>query len=118
MKRGMTLLEVLVAVAVLATGVAAMQRLLRAGVATVTTDGTLTRAMLAARAELARAEVEPPPLGHVEADVAGDAAHLHVTRDVVATPHPALRQVTVRVWDAEDTGQAAELVEVVRVPSH
>jgi type II secretion system protein I len=113
----MTLLEVLVALVVLATGVAALQRLLAESVGAVATDATLTRAMLLARAVLAEAEVAPPPLGHVEGDLAGRGApDFRVAREVTATPHPALRQVTVRVWAAQRPGDAAELVEVLRVP--
>ena len=48
-RRGMTLLEVLVAVAVLATGVVAVERLLARSVGAVATDAELTRAMLLGR---------------------------------------------------------------------
>ena len=72
--RGMTLLEVLVALVVLATGVAAVQRLLAGSVGTVASDATLTRSMLLARAVLAEAEVAAPPLGHVEGDLAARGA--------------------------------------------
>jgi Tfp pilus assembly protein PilV len=112
----MTLLEVLVALVVLAVGVGAMQRLLITGVGAVGDAARLTEAMLAARALLADAEADPPPLGHVEGEVAGSAG-LRFTRDTTATPHAALRQVRVRVGRTDDDGEGCELIEVVRVPA-
>src|SRR5437773_365412 len=58
--RGMTLLEVVVALFVLAVGVTALQRLLAAGVHGIATDVRLTEATLLARGLLADAEVHPP----------------------------------------------------------
>ena len=52
-RRGLTLLEVMVALVILAVGVTALQRLLVRSVATVTADGQTTRAMLLAQALLA-----------------------------------------------------------------
>jgi len=107
----MTLLEVLVALAVLAIGVTALQGLLAASVRGIATDVRLTEAMLLARSLLAEAAVRPPEPGHVEGERPGA---LHYVRDTVPTAHPGLREVHVRVsWEA---GQACELVEMVRVP--
>jgi type II secretion system protein I len=112
-RRGLTLLEVLVALAVLATGVTALQRLLVRSVATIGADARLSRAMLEARALLAQAELVPPEPGHDEGE--GDGG-LRFERDVWRSVHPDLREVRVRVyWDAG--GRACELVELVRVPS-
>jgi type II secretion system protein I len=110
----MTLLEVLVALAVLATGVVGLERLLAASVAAVAADARLTRGMLAARALLAEAAVGVPPLGSAAGEVAATPG-LRWERDVTATPHSALRQVRVRVSWAEGR-EACELVEVIRVP--
>src|SRR5437763_1240113 len=57
--RGMTLLEVLVALAVLAIGVTALQGLLTASVRGIATDVRPTEALLLARSLLAEAEVPP-----------------------------------------------------------
>ncbi|TMA66577.1 MAG: prepilin-type N-terminal cleavage/methylation domain-containing protein [Deltaproteobacteria bacterium] len=109
--RGMTLLEVLVALAVLAIGVTALQGLLAASVRGIATDVRLTEATLLARSLLAEAEVRPPEPGHVEGERPGA---LRYARDTTPTPHPGLREVRVRVsWEE---GQACELVEMVRVP--
>jgi type II secretion system protein I len=117
-RRGMTLLEVLVAVAVLATGVVALQRLLTRSVTAVSTDGELTRAMLLARALLAEAELTPPETGHVAGDLtAHGEAGFRFERDVTATPHPRLREVRIRVYPAAAADVPCELVELVRVPA-
>ncbi|HUE30186.1 MAG TPA: prepilin-type N-terminal cleavage/methylation domain-containing protein [Verrucomicrobiae bacterium] len=112
-RRGLTLLEVMVALVILAVGVTALQRLLVRSVATVTADGQTTRAMLLARALLAEAEVQAPEPGHSEGMRPGG---LHFERDVRRTLHPSLRQVRVRVYP-EAGGTACELVEMIRVPT-
>lgn len=107
----MTLLEVLVAVAVLAVGVTALQRLLVRGVATVAVDREASRAMMLARAVLADAELRPPEPGRTEGARPGG---LRFERDVRRTAHPALREVRVVV--SAGGVAACELVELVRVP--
>ena len=109
--RGMTLVEVLVAVAVLAVGVTAVQRLLVRGVGTVAADAERTRALVVARALLAEAELHPPEPGHRD-DARADG--LRVERDVRRTAHPLLREIRIRV--SAGGGAACELVELVRVP--
>ena len=111
-RRGITLLEVLVALAILALGVTALQRLLVRSVATVTADGRATRAMLLARALLADAEARPPEPGRSEGARPGG---LRFEREVRRTLHPALREVRVRVYP-EAGGTACEVMEMVRVP--
>ena len=121
MKRhGMTLLEVLVALTVLATGVVAVQRLAVRSVAAIATDAELTRAMLLARTLLADAELAPPEPGHMAGDLTGrgpQATGLRFERTVRPGPHPALREVRVRVFRPDRPGDACELVELVRVPT-
>ena len=114
--RGMTLLEVLVAVVVLATGIVALQKLVVRSTAGIASDVQLTRSMLRARALLADAEVQVPSVGHVEGAVPGET-DLRWERDVSDTPHRSLRQVRVRVAGA-DGHDAAELVELIRVPTN
>jgi type II secretion system protein I len=115
---GLTLLEVAVALAVLATGVLAVQRLLVRSVDTIAADARLTRAMLHARRLLAEAAVSPPPLGR-RAGAVGDEGNegFRFEREVRATAHPGLREIRVRVsWPGGDPA-ACELVELVRVPA-
>ena len=119
-RRGMTLLETLVAVAVLATGVLAVQRLAQLSVAGIAVDADLTRAMLVARALLAETALALPEPGHTAGDLSGrgpEAVGLRFERDVRPTPHPGLREVRVRVFRADRPGDACELVEIVRVPT-
>jgi prepilin-type N-terminal cleavage/methylation domain-containing protein len=111
-RRGLTLLEVLVAVAVLAVGVTAVQRLLVRSARSVAADADANRAMALARAVLAEAETHPPEPGHAE-DVRPGG--LRFARDVRPTVHPGLREIRVRVW-SNAPGTACELLELVRVP--
>jgi len=111
-RRGLTLLEVVVALAVLAIGVTALQRLLATSVRGIATDVRLTEATLLARALLAEAEVRTPEPGHIEGERPGA---LRYARDTTPTAHPGLREVRVRVsWEND---QACELVEMIRVPA-
>jgi general secretion pathway protein I len=111
-RRGLTLLEVLVALAVLALGITALQRLLTRSIATVAADAQASRAMVLARALLAEANVRPPEPGHSE----GVRGGLRFEREVTPLPHPGLRRITVRV-SPPSGGAACELVELVRVPA-
>ena len=115
----MTLLEVLVAVAMLATGVLAVQRLVAGSVAGIATDTRLTRAMMLARSLLAEASLAPPEPGHVTGtlDDRPGGAGFEFVRDVRRTPHDGLREVHVRVSSGAGDRDACELVEVVRVPT-
>ena len=109
-RRGFTLVEVLVAIAILATAVVALERLAVRSLAHLAADAELTRAMLLARRVLADAAVAAPEPGWIDTEREG----FHVERDVRRTAHPALREVHVRV--AGPGGDGCELVEVVRVP--
>ena len=105
-RRGFTLVEVLVALTILGTGVVAVQQLLGRSVATLAADAELTRSMLLAQTLLSEAALDPPEPGHTT----GTRKGLRFERDVQRTAHPALREVRVRVG-------ACELVEVIRVPA-
>ena len=111
-RRGLTLLETLVAVAILAIGVTATARLLARSVTTIGVDRDAGRAMLAARALLAEAALHPPEPGVIEG-IRPDG--LRFEREVRPTGHPRLREVRVRVQPA-DGGAGCELLELVRVP--
>ena len=109
--RGIGLVEVLVALVVLAVGIGALQRLVVRSIAGLAADAELTTAMLTARALLAEAEVRPPEPG----TTTGTRAGLTFERWVGRTAAPALREVRVRVFAAG--GATCELVELVRVPA-
>lgn len=111
-RRGFTLVEVAVAVMVLATAGTALQRLVATSVRTMGDDAVRARTLVAARAALAEATLRPPPLGHtVRAD--GDVT---ITRDVESTAHPWLRSVRV-VAEAAAGRDRSELVELVYAPA-
>ena len=110
--RGFGIVEALVAVAVLAVGAVALQRLVARSVATVGAEVARSQAMLAAQALLADAALAPPPPGRAEGATPDG---LRFVRDVRATPHPVLREVHVAVWPGGDE-PPCELVEVVRAP--
>jgi type II secretory pathway pseudopilin PulG len=111
-RAGFGLLEALVALVVVAVGVTALQRLVTRSVATLGEDLRLTRAMLAAQALLADAALAPPEPGRISG---ATPEGLRFERAVTRAPHPALREVRVRVWP--DAGAApCELWEVIRVP--
>ena len=113
MKRGFTLVEVAVAVAVLASAGVALQRLAARSVRTIDDDARRARTLLVAQARLADAAVVPPPPGRTAWT---DADGLDVVRDVSPTDHPALVLVHVRVT-APDGGDASDLVELVYAPA-
>src|SRR5262249_19624034 len=110
--RGLGLLEVLVALVVLAVGVTALQRLVTRSVSTLGEDTRLTRAMLAAQTLLTEAALAPPEPGETSGTPPDG---LRSRREVSPPPPPALREARVRVWP--DAGSApCELLEVVHVP--
>jgi len=108
---GFTLVEAVVALAVVATGAIAAEQLLARSARTVAIERAATRAQLAAQSLLAEARVGPLPLGTVGGTTADGVAF---EREVRATDHPALREVRVRTQAA--AGAGCELVEVLRAP--
>jgi prepilin-type N-terminal cleavage/methylation domain-containing protein len=106
-RRGFTLVEAVVATAVLATAGVALERLIARSVDTLDHDARRARTLVAARALLAETTLHPAP-----GRAAGERDELRWERVVEPTPHPRLLEVRVRVaW--RDGGDAAELVEVV-----
>jgi len=110
---GFTLIEVAVAVAVLATAGVALERLAVRSLATIDDDAGRARTLLAARAGLADAALRPPPPGESEWT---DADGIRATRTVTPTAHPWLREVRIRAERAEGR-DASELVELVYAPA-
>src|SRR5262252_9117947 len=105
--RGFTLLEVMVAVVVLAVGVTAVERLFARSLLTIGADADRDRGMLLLRTLMAEAELAPPEPGHLD----GERAGLRFEREAFRTPHPLLREVHVRVRTGD--GSELELVEVI-----
>ena len=108
--RGVTLLELVIALAVLAIGVTALQGLVARSLGTLAADAEASRALAVARSLLAEAALSPPDPGRAD----GRRDGLRFQRDVLPSVHPALREVHVHV-DAADGG-GCDLVEVIRVP--
>jgi type II secretion system protein I len=111
-RRGLTLLEALVALALVAAGTAAALRLVRTGVDAVAGEGAYTSALFLAMDELARARLDPPPRGDRETAPAGGP---RLERHVRATADPSLLEVRVRVTPP-GASAGVELVEIVRGP--
>ena len=109
-RRGFTLVEVLVALVILATAGIALERLVSRSLASLRADADLTHAMLVARSILAEASATALEPGSAEMEREG----LRVAREVRRTSYPFLREIHVRV-DAPG-GDGCELVEVMRVP--
>ena len=98
---GFGLLEAVLALVVVAVGVTALQRLVTRSVSTLGEDLRLGHAVL-----------DPPEPGTTSGTTSDG---LRFEREVRRTPHPALREVRVRVWP--DAGAApCELWEVIGVP--
>jgi hypothetical protein len=111
-RAGFGLLEAVLALVVVAVGVTALQRLVTRSVSTLGEDPRLGRAMLGARSVLTDAVLDPPEPGTTSGTTSDG---LRFEREVRRTPHPALREVRVRVWP--DAGAApCELWEVIGVP--
>jgi prepilin-type N-terminal cleavage/methylation domain-containing protein len=112
-RRGFTLLEVAVAVAVLGIAGVALQRLAVRSLGTIERDATRARTLLAARTRLAEAALRPPAPG-TESRTEPDG--IRTTCVVTRTAHPRLREVRVRAERANGH-EAIELVELVYAPA-
>jgi prepilin-type N-terminal cleavage/methylation domain-containing protein len=111
-RRGFTLVEVAVAVAVLAIAGVALQRVAVQSLATIERDATRARTLLAARTRLAEAALRPPPPG---SETWTEPDGIRTTRVVSPTAHPRLREVRVRAERA-DGRESSELVELIYAP--
>jgi prepilin-type N-terminal cleavage/methylation domain-containing protein len=111
-RHGFTLVEVAVAIAVLAIAGVALQRLVTSSVRTIASDAGRARTLAVARERLADASLRPPPLGRAEWP---EPAGVRTTRVVAPTAHPWLRAVRVRCEDARGH-DGSELVELVYAP--
>jgi len=110
-RAGFTVLETAVAVAVLAIGLLAAQRLIARSTSALTFDQAATSTTLFANALLSEAHVSADGPQEVRG-VTDDG--LHYEREVRATADPELLEVVVRVHAPGIPGTACELVEVMR----
>lgn len=120
--RGFTLLEVLVAVAVLGLGLVSLLGLHVRNIDLIGRDQRVTEATLLARALMAEVESGPfPDLGFESGDFEEDYPDrypdLRWEREVTPTPVPNVREVRVRVFAGdgeEESGDDVTLTYYVR----
>jgi len=118
--RGFTLLEVLVAVAVLGIALVSLLGLHVRNIDLIARDERVTEATLLARALMTEVETSPfPDLGAIdgdfELDYPGRYPDLRWEREVFTTPVPDVREVRVRVFrGAEESGDDVTLTYYVR----
>ncbi|HEY2386631.1 MAG TPA: type II secretion system protein GspI [Candidatus Binatia bacterium] len=104
---GFTLLEVLVAVAVLGLGLVSLLGLHVRNLDLIARDQRITESTLLARALMTDAEVEPfPEIGLTSGDFEdrypGQFPDLRWEREVSPTPFPDVHEVRVRVFHGEE----------------
>ena len=108
-ERGFTLLEVLVAVAILGLGLVSLLGLHVTDIHLVTRDQRVTEATALAQALMTEAEVGPFPepgltTGDFQEAFPELPPELRWEREVAETPLPDLREVRVRVHRADEPG--------------
>jgi general secretion pathway protein I len=119
-RNGFTLLEVLVAVAVLGLALVSLLGLHVRNIDLIDRDQRITEATLLARALMTEVETGPfPELGLEEGDFELDYPErypdLRWEREVVPTPVPNVREVRVRVFRGEqESGDDVSLTYYVR----
>jgi general secretion pathway protein I len=106
-RQGFTLLEVLVAVAVLGLALVSLLGLHVRNLALLERDQRITDATLLARALMTDAEIEPFPDigltdGNFEERYPGRFPGLRWEREVTSTPVPDVREIRVRVFRGEE----------------
>jgi general secretion pathway protein I len=118
--RGFTLLEVLVAVAVLGFALVSLLGLHVRNIDLIARDQRVTEATMLARGLMAEVDARPfPELGATEGDFEIDYPErypdLRWEREVVTTPVPNVREVRVRVFRGEqESGDDVSLTYYVR----
>jgi len=118
--RGFTLLEVLVAVAVLGLGLVSLLGLHVRNIDLIARDQRVTEATMLARGLMAEVDAEPfPSLGLTDGDFEDDYPErypeLRWEREVLTTPVPDVREVRVRVFRGEqESGDDVTLTYYVR----
>jgi prepilin-type N-terminal cleavage/methylation domain-containing protein len=118
--RGFTLLEVLVAVAVLGVGLVSLLGLHVRNIDLIARDQRVTEATMLARGLMAEVDAEPfPALGLTDGDFElvypERYPDLRWEREVLTTPVPDVREVRVRVFRGEEeSGDDVTLTYYVR----
>ena len=118
--RGFTLLEVLVAVAVLGLALVSLLGLHVRNIDLIARDERVTEATLLARALMTEVETSPfPDLGAIDGDFELDYPDrypdLRWEREVLTTPVPNVHEVRVRVFRGEqESGDDVTLTYYVR----
>ncbi len=110
--RGFTLLEVLVALAILALSAAAVLRQTHLNIRQQQTLELKSTALWIADdvLTLTLAQEQWPPIGRVEQEHAHDGKSWRVLTEVQATPDPLMRKIDVSVAPAEQDDNAAALI--------
>jgi general secretion pathway protein I len=108
---GFTLLEALVALAILAIGLAAAMRALGMATQSITAVRERQLAEWVAQNQLAELRVMHyfPKVGAAEGDAVQGGEKFHWREDVKATPNPLFRRVDVRVFAAGEDSALAHL---------
>lgn len=110
--RGFTLLEVLVALAILALSAAAVLRQTHLNIKQQQTLELKSSALWMADdvLTLVMAQAQWPPLGRVEQEQTLEGQNWRVITEVQATPDPLMRKIEVSVVPAEQGSNAAALI--------
>jgi general secretion pathway protein I len=117
-RAGFTLLEVLVALFILAIALAAVMRNVTGAITTAGALRDRTLALWVAENRLTRVEaiVHWPPLGRRHTREREDGRRFRVVTKVVATPLPEIRRVRITVRRARRSQVLMRLVGFVRKP--
>lgn len=109
MRRGFTLIEVLVALAIVAVGMAAVMRTLTSSADTIFYLRDKTFAQWVALNQIANLRVtgQIPAVGNSEGDIDYAGRKWHWRQEVVASEVPGVERIDVRVRPAEVKGDAS-----------
>lgn len=121
-ERGFTLLEVLIAMSIIAYAVVGLLGLQAKNIKAVARGQNLTRATLLARQEISKIQYEVlqgglESLGNTSGDYGRNYPGFRFEREVISTGLDSMREVIVRVIFDERNPHACELIYFVRDPA-